>query len=110
MCKTYLVRSGGDEVWCETVGELAAVLGVSPESLDEGGSNFCLCNVDHTALGATVATQEEGFPRPWFVIDRDKSGVVESETEKKQWLSRECHVFDGRCSCQPGKCIGNQEF
>jgi hypothetical protein len=74
MCCKVLVKKDGKEVICETVGELAKVLGkrlieISPIE----DKKTCLCSARFDELGARRATEEECWPWPEYAIDLGKT-------------------------------------
>lgn len=77
MCTMVAVRTGVEELECNTIGELAEALGVRPRDLypiinadaEAILADECLCNVDVEKLGGRKATHAEGFPSPEFIIE-----------------------------------------
>lgn len=69
MCDEVLVIKPGENVWCDTVTELAAALGRSCAEISDDPPDSCLCNSKWEALGARRATVAEGFPFPSKIIE-----------------------------------------
>lgn len=80
MCTLILVKGTGAPAFCETVGELAEALKVDPVAIypiinsnaDEVLQDMCLCHIDIEELGGRIATDEEGFPIPEYIIELNK--------------------------------------
>lgn len=73
MCSEVHVVTGDQVIECETVGELAAALGVPLSAItryDNPEAGDCLCSARWDELGARRATEDEGFPFPQYVIVR----------------------------------------
>lgn len=73
MCTEVAVMKDGATVYCNTVGELAAALGVEPSAVSGDPEDYCLCNFHHEALGARFATEPEGWPNTVFVIQASQA-------------------------------------
>ena len=76
MCLHIVVKRDKEEIYCETVGELAAALNVNPSQislLDDDDEESCLCNARLEELNARLATEEEGWPFPEYIIDVSRS-------------------------------------
>lgn len=80
MCDQYAVIStAGESALCESLGELAAALGLSPLVInsDISAAGCCLCSLDHDRLMAVTrhrfivrrATDAEGWPFPAWCIE-----------------------------------------
>lgn len=70
MCPEANVIDNGEVLECETVGQLAAALGVEPQTVSADPSECCLCNARWGALGARRSTDAEGWPFPEYIIER----------------------------------------
>lgn len=75
MCSEVEVIKGDERIYCETVGELAAALGIPIDEVltsDYAGTgpDFCLCGARWEELGARRATEAEGWPFPEYIIER----------------------------------------
>jgi hypothetical protein len=68
MCVEVLVVVGGRRIYCDTVGELAAALGMRQKKVSPDPFGNCLCNAYLDKLGARQATDEEGYPHPAYTI------------------------------------------
>lgn len=78
MCTDARVVNGTTETDCDTVGQLAAALGVQAATVSNDPEDCCLCNAHWAALGARRATDAEGWPYPEYIIalsdNRQESG------------------------------------
>lgn len=75
MCTEVNVIRNGVVVACETVGQLAAALGVplpAIASYADPEESDCLCSARWNELGARRATEDEGFPFPEYIIERSE--------------------------------------
>jgi hypothetical protein len=70
MCTEANVVIGDQMIECETVGQLAAALGVQPVVVSNDPEDCCLCNAHWESLGARRATDAEGWPFPEYIIER----------------------------------------
>lgn len=71
MCTEANVVHDGKVVECETVGQLAAALGLPISAISDiadARPDDCLCNANWKALGARRATDAEGWPFPEYII------------------------------------------
>ncbi|MES2404890.1 MAG: hypothetical protein V4567_11225 [Pseudomonadota bacterium] len=73
MCTEAEVWKDGNKIYCETVGELAAALGVAITDVSDDPAENCLCNARWDALGARRAKDKEGFPYPEYIIERSNA-------------------------------------
>jgi len=70
MCCEVMVKRDGQEITCETVGELAKALGKQPIFISPfPDPQSCLCSARLEELGARRATEEEGWPWPEYIIE-----------------------------------------
>jgi hypothetical protein len=69
MCVEVVVIRGAARTYCETVGELAAALGVRQKKVSADPFDCCLCNAYLDNLGARRATDDEGYPNPAYAIE-----------------------------------------
>jgi hypothetical protein len=73
MCTEVEVRKDGNVTLCETIGQLAAALNVTAESLIAHrvllSTECCLCAVDIEKFGARKATYAEGWTGVEYIID-----------------------------------------
>lgn len=69
MCIEVLVKIDGHNIYCKTVGELADALSMPAESVSDDPRDGCLCNTLWGPIGARLATEDEGFPWPEYVIE-----------------------------------------
>lgn len=71
MCHWVDVLRSGKKVRCKSVGELADALNIPPEQLSSDPPNTPLAD-QHNArlreLGARIATINEGWPFPYYII------------------------------------------
>ena len=75
MCSEVEVVKGDEHIYCETVGELAAALGIPMTAIKSSEyaqveADHCLCGARWGELGARRATDKEGWPFPDYVIER----------------------------------------
>ena len=75
MCSEVEVVKGDERIYCETVGELAAALGIPMADIlthdyPKPEPDYCLCGARWGSLGARQATDEEGWPFPSYIIER----------------------------------------
>jgi hypothetical protein len=62
-------QRGREDQVCETVSELATVLGLQPMLVSPDPAGNCLCNLRADDLGAVETTnREDGFPWVGWVI------------------------------------------
>ena len=75
MCTEAVVIKDGKRFYCDTVGELAEVMGVRKERVSHDDNAFCLCNAHWDRLGARPATLSEadsfGLFAGGMIIDLD---------------------------------------
>lgn len=78
MCDQFrVITPKGEEIDCDTVGDLAGALGVTASDFNRDGDE-CLCGIDesdieavtHGALAARRTTQKEGFPFPSYIVEK----------------------------------------
>lgn len=83
MCNQYRVfLDSGMLIDCDTVGELASALGVTPLTIQDraDAEDDCLCGIDddrleqamHGSVRVRPATEAEGWPHPWMVVEPAK--------------------------------------
>jgi len=70
MCTEANVIWNGEVTECDTVGKLAAALGVTATVVSDDPPENCLCNARWQELGARRATDAEGWPFPEYIIER----------------------------------------
>lgn len=66
MCVAVKVIRGSYVIFCDTVGELAAALGIAREEVSADGPESCLCNARLLRLGAR--DNPEGY-WPEYVLE-----------------------------------------
>lgn len=70
MCTTIRVLTPTGPLDCETVGDLAVALNLATEAVSPDTAISCLCNAYVDRLGVRRTTEQEGWPFPSLVIDR----------------------------------------
>ena len=75
MCTEANVICNGEVTECETVGQLAAALGVATTVVSDDPPENCLCNAKWDELGARRATDAEGWPFPEYIIERPNPAI-----------------------------------
>lgn len=81
MCSEVEVVKGDERIYCETVGELAAALGIPITAVltsdyAKAGPDYCLCGARWEELGARRATAAEGWPNPDYIIERPSASNI----------------------------------
>lgn len=69
MCVEIIVKHDKEEIYCQTVGELAAALRVDSRTFSKHSELHCLCDVSLEQFGARRATEDEGWPFPEYIIE-----------------------------------------
>ena len=75
MCTNANVIQNGKVIECETVGQLAAALCVTPADVSDDPPDHCLCNARWESIGARRATDAEGWPFPEYIIEQPNAGI-----------------------------------
>ena len=82
MCTEANVVRNGDVTECETVGQLAAALGIGIGEVPMSRlcdfvveADDCLCSVQWDKLPARRATDAEGWPFPEYIVEPDNDQV-----------------------------------
>ena len=70
MCTMYGVKRGREIIECDSVGDLAAALGLPASEISDDPEDCCLCNAKREALNARRATKKEGWPFPEYIIEQ----------------------------------------
>ena len=77
MCdQIRVITNEGEEIDCDTVGDLAGALGVTASDFRREGEE-CLCGIEerdilaitHGSVTCRISTWEEGFPHPSHVVE-----------------------------------------